>query len=428
MQCDVSVINDYTRQLAVAVPWEELEGKYTAFLRKFTKKVKLPGFRKGKVPPQIIRRQFGPVAEADFAESAVQEYYVAGLDESGLAPINQATIREVHFHEGESLRFEATFEVEPEVVLPNYTKGLKFQQIIFDVEDEDVEQAVEDLRRQQATLKTIDDGAAEDHFILADLQEVDEAGTPLIGRKVENQYIQLSADGPFGGENLKRLQGARSGDTRRVTIPSETGSPTNYELTVKQVTERILPDLDDAFARQVDPQAEDFGQLRRNLRQRIQASFEKDAERRLTREIADHFVRGANLEAPASMFENYLENVISEIQRDGIRLEEIDREAVRDEHRASINWNIKWFLLRARLLKEEEIGVDDDAVKQRIEELAAVNGQESQRVRDFYRRPENRRNLKEELLTSRLMARLKEYAKIKVVHKSSNELRKVGGK
>ena len=428
MQCDVSVINDYTRQLAVAVPWEELEGKYTAFLRKFTKKVKLPGFRKGKVPPQIIRRQFGPVAEADFAESAVQEYYVAGLDESGLAPINQATIREVHFHEGESLRFEATFEVEPEVVLPNYTKGLKFQQIIFDVEDEDVEQAVEDLRRQQATLKTIDDGAAEDHFILADLQEVDEAGTPLIGRKVENQYIQLNADGPFGGENLKRLQGARSGDTRRVTIPSETGSPTNYELTVKQVTERILPDLDDAFARQVDPQAEDFGQLRRNLRQRIQASFEKDAERRLTREIADHFVRGANLEAPASMFENYLENVISEIQRDGIRLEEIDREAVRDEHRASINWNIKWFLLRARLLKEEEIGVDDDAVKQRIEELAAVNGQESQRVRDFYRRPENRRSLKEELLTSRLMARLKEYAKIKVVHKSSKELRKVGGK
>ncbi|MCH7938823.1 MAG: trigger factor [Candidatus Marinimicrobia bacterium] len=428
MQCDVSVINDYTRQLAVAVPWVELEGKYTAFLRKFTKKVKLPGFRKGKVPPQIIRRQFGPVAEADFAESAVQEYYVAGLDESGLAPINQATIREVHFHEGESLRFEATFEVEPEVVLPNYTKGLKFQQIIFDIEDEDVVQAVEDLRRQQATLKTVDDGAAEDHFIMADLQEVDEAGTPLIGRKVENQYIQLTADGPFGGENLQRLQGARSGDTRRVAIPSETGPPTNYELTVKQVTERILPDLDDAFAKQVDPQADDFEQLRRNLRQRIQASFEKDAERRLTREIADHFVRGANLEAPASMFENYLENVISEIQRDGIRLEEIDREAVRDEHRASINWNIKWFLLRARLLKEEEISVDDDALKQRIDELAAVNGQESQRVRDFYRRPENRRNLKEELLTSRLMARLKEYAKIKVVHKSSNELRKVGGK
>ncbi len=428
MQCDATVINDYTRRLVVAVPWEELEGKYAAFLRKFTKKVKLPGFRKGKVPPQIIRRQYGPVAEADFAETAVQEYYVAGLDESGLKPINQATIREVHFHEGESLRFEATFEVEPEVLLPNYTKGLKFQQIIFDVEDDDVERAVEDLRRQQATLKTVDDGASEDHFVLADLQEVDEAGTPLIGRKAENQYIQLNADGPFGGENLQRLSGARSGDTRRVTIPSDAGPPTHYEVTVRQVTERILPDLDDAFARQADPGAEDVAQLRQNLRQRIQASFERDAERRLTREIADHFVRNADLEAPASMFENYLDNVINEIQQDGIRPEEIDREAVRDEHRASINWNIKWFLLRTRLLQEEDITVDDDALKQRIEDLAAGNGEETQRIRNFYRRPENRRNLKEELRTSRLMARLKEHAKIKVVHKSSNELRKVGGK
>jgi trigger factor len=199
-------------------------------------------------------------------------------------------------------------------------------------------------------------------------------------------------------------------------------------VTVKQVTERILPDLNDAFARLVDPQAEDVVQLRQNLRQRIQASFERDAERRLTREIADHFVRSANLEAPASMFENYLDNVINEIQQEGIRPEEIDREAVRDEHRASINWNIKWFLLRARLLKAEDISVDDEAVKLRIEELAAGNGQDAQQVRNFYRRPENRRNLKVELLTSRLMARLKEYAKIKVVHKSSSELRKVGGK
>ncbi len=428
MQCDVTVINEYTRRLVVVAPWEELEGKYTAFLRKFTKKVKLPGFRKGKVPPQIIRRQFGPTAEADFAGTAVQEYYIAGLDESGLEPINQATIREVHFHEGESLRFEATFEVEPEVVLPNYAKGMKFQQIIFDVEDDDVERAVEDLRRQQATLKTIDDGASEDHFVLADLQEVDEAGTPIIGRKAENQYIQLNADGPFGGENLQRLKGARIGDTRRVTIPAEAGPPTHYEVTVKQVTERILPDLNDAFARQVDPSAEDVARLRRNLHQRIQVSFERDAERRLTREIADHFVRNASLEAPASMFENYLDSVISEIQQDGIRPEEIDREAVRDEHRASINWNIKWFLLRTRLLKEEDITVDDEAVKTRVEELAASNGDGAQRIRDYYRRPENRRNLKEELRTSRLMGRLKEHAKIKVVHKSSNELRKVGAK
>ncbi len=428
MQCDITEIDRFTRRLKVVVPWEDLEGKYASFLRKFTKKVKLPGFRKGKVPPQIIRRQYGPATEADFAEKTVQEYYVVGLDETGMVPINQATIRSVHFHEGESLEFEATFEVEPEVKLPIYTKGMKFQQIIFDVEDTDQELAIEDLRRQQATLKTIDGGAAEDHFVLADLQEVDEAGTPIIGRKAENQYLHLSADGPFGGDNLTRLQGARKGDTRRVIIPTVDGPPTHYEITINQVAERILPDLDDAFARQVDPQAENVDQLGQNIRQRIQVSFEREAEQRLTREIADYFVRNANVEVPASMFKSYLDNVIADMERESAPSENIDRDAVREQHRASINWNIKWYLLRTRLIKEENITVEEEALNLRIDEMAASNASEAQKIKNFYRRPENRRNLREEMLTSKLIERLKGYAKIKVIHKSSSELRKVGGK
>ena len=428
MQYDLTEIDSYTRRLKVVVPWEDLEGKYASFLRNFTKKVKLPGFRKGKVPPQIIRRQYGPATEADFAEKTVQEYYVAGLDKTGMEPINQATIRSVHFHEGESLEFEATFEVQPEVKLPNYSKGMKFQQIIFDVEDADQELAIEDLRRQHATLKTIDDGAAEDHFVLADLQEVDEAGTPIIGRKAENQYLQLSADGPFGGENLTRLQGARKGDTRRVIIPAEEGPPTHYEITINQVAERILPDLDDAFARQVDPTSENMDQLGKNMRQRIQESFEREAEQRLTREIADHFVRNAKMEVPASMFESYMDNLIADMEREGDRQGNIDQDAVREQHRASINWNIKWYLLRTRLIKEENITADDETLNLRIDEMAASNASEAQKIKNFYRRPENRRNLREEMLTSTLIEQLKGYAKIKVIHKPSSELRKVGGK
>ncbi len=428
MPYDVSEINSYTRRMNVEVPWEDLGDKYAAFLRKFTKRVKLPGFRKGKVPSQIIRRQFGPTAEADFAESTIQEYYIAGLRETGMEPINQATIQSVHFHEGESLKFEATFEVEPELKLPSYRRGMKFQQTIFDVDDTDQELAIEDLRRQHATLKTIEDGAAEDHFVLADLQEVDEAGTPLIGRKAENQYLQLAADGPFGGDNLTRLQGARNGDTRRVIIPTEDGPPTHYEVTINQVAERILPDLDDAFARQADPTAENVDQLRQNLRQRIQVSLERESEQRLTREIADHFVRGTKVEVPASMYESYLDNVIADMEREGAPPENIDRDAVQQQHRASINWNIKWYLSRTRLIKEEDISVDEEALKQRIDEMAENNASEAQKIKNFYHRPENRRNLREEMLTNALIEVLKGYAKIKVTHKPSSELRKVGGK
>ncbi len=424
MQHELSVTNSFTRRLQVEVPWEELEDKYATFLQKFSKKVRLPGFRKGKVPPKLIRQQFGAAAEAEFAENVVQEYYLSALEEADLDPINQAAIRGVQFREGTPLRFEASFEVEPEVNLPLYQKGLKFEQVIYDPDEEDVERAIEDLRQQQAQLRTVESGLEENHYLLADLQEVDESGMPLVGRKMENQYLHLHPEGPLGKENLERLQGARVGDTRRVALTSDAGAPTHYELTVRGVTEQILPDVDDAFARQVDPNSEDLEQLRANLRARIQKAFQREGNQHLTRNIADHFVRNAPVEVPTSLFENYVDTLVADLERQGRAREEIDREAVREEHRASIIWNLKWYLLRKQLIMEEKIVVDDQAVEERIQALIAADETQANQIRNHYRQPENRRSLRQDMISDALFERLKSYAKIKVIHKPSRELRK----
>ena len=422
---ELTDINTFTRRLTVEVPWEELEDEYRAFLQKFTRKIKLPGFRRGKVPPRIVRRQYGNLAEAEFAEGIVQEYYQTSVADSGREPISQATIRGVHFHEGEALRFEATFEVEPEVSLPAYHKGMKFQQIFIDSDDEDVSRAIEEFRLQQAQLQTVDGGIEEDHFVMLDLQEVDENGTPIIGRKMENQNVHLSPNGPFGGENLASLRGARVGDIRRVILTDESGTPTNFEVTVRQVSKRLLPDIDDIFAREADAKADNVDQLKENVNRRIRASFERQGNKNLTHEIADHFVRNAQLEVPTSMFDNYIDNLIADMEREGHEGASMERTEVVERHKASVIWNIKWYLLRKRLIKEEEITVDDAAVEQRIEELAAQDEDQAQQIKNFYRRPENRRTLREDMLSDKLFEKLKSYAKIKIIHKPSSELRKV---
>ncbi|MCH7859836.1 MAG: trigger factor [Candidatus Marinimicrobia bacterium] len=425
MHNELTDINTFTRRLTVEVPWEELEDEYRAFLQKFTRKIKLPGFRRGKVPPRIVRRQYGNLAEAEFAEGIVQEYYQTSVADSGREPISQATIRGVHFHEGEALRFEATFEVEPEVSLPAYHKGMKFQQIFIDSDDEDVSRAIEEFRLQQAQLQTVEGGIEEDHFVMLDLQEVDENGTPIIGRKMENQNVHLSPNGPFGGENLASLRGARVGDIRRVILTDESGTPTNFEVTVRQVSKRLLPDIDDIFAREADAKADNVDQLKENVNRRIRASFERQGNKNLTHEIADHFVRNAQLEVPTSMFDNYIDNLIADMEREGHEGASMERTEVVERHKASVIWNIKWYLLRKRLIKEEEITVDDAAVEQRIEELAAQDEDQAQQIKNFYRRPENRRTLREDILSDKLFEKLKSYAKIKIIHKPSSELRKV---
>jgi len=424
MENELTVIDSFTRRLQVEVPWEELQDKYTVFLQKFSKKVRLPGFRKGKVPPKLVRQQFGAAAEAEFAESMVQEYYQSALENAGVESISQATVRAVQFREGEAFRFEATFEVEPEVTLPSYQKGMKFEQVIYDCDDEDVGRAIEDVRQQQAELRTVEGALEENHYLLADLQEVDESGMPLVGRKMDGRYIHLHPEGALGPENLEKLRGGRVGDTRRVVLTDDTGLPIHYELTVREVTERILPDVDDAFARQVDPETENLDQLQANLRQKIQEAFERESHKRLTRDIADHFVRNAQLEVPTSLFENYVDTLVADLEREGYAREEIDRDAVREEHRASIIWNLKWYLLRKQLIETEEITVDDAVVDERIQEIIAADETQANQIRNHYRRPENRRSLRQDLISDALLERLKSYARIKVIQKPSRELRK----
>ncbi|MFC1481540.1 trigger factor [Candidatus Neomarinimicrobiota bacterium] len=427
MQNEIATVNSFTRRIEVSIPWEDLIEKYQAFTKKFSKKVNLPGYRKGKVPAAIIKKQYGHALDYEFTEEVLQQFYLQAIAEHKLFPINAGDIEKVHFHEGEPLNFTASFEVEPEVQLPNYTKGMKFKQIIFERDDEDVDYALKDIQQRHSQLKTIDGGAEEGHFLMADLQELDESGLPIIGNKIENQYIQLSGDGPFGGDNLKNLLGAQIDDTRRITLPGEGGTTRLYDVTIRQVTEQILPDLDDAFADEVEPDAETMDDLRRILGERIDKSFERESNNKLTRDIADYFIEGSDLEMPTSMYNNYIDNLIDDMIKQGYDEKSIDREMVEEEHKASIIWNIKWYLLRKAILAAEDISVTDEDVDGRIKEMTEQDGAQAQQIKNYYRRPENKRSLREDIITDKLMDRLKELSKIKVVNKPSSEMRKMAG-
>ena len=424
MQTNIKNVNSYTRQINVSVPWTDLADKYQAFLKKFSRKIKLPGFRKGKVPAHIIKRQYGSLADADFAEQIVQEYYIAALDEGKQEAINKAEITGLHFHEGSDLRFEATFEVEPEIKLPTYKRGMKVQNITFTHDSVDIDLALKELQQHKSQLRTVESGAEEGYYMLADLQEVDLGGLPIIGSKMESQYLHLTAEGPFAGENMARLQGAKTGDVRRVTLPGPDGQEKQYEVTVTQVSEQIVPELDDEFAKSVEPQAASMQDLREILGQRIQASLDRESAKRISRDLADHFVRNAKLEVPASMVDTYIDNLIHDLRQEGYPEASINREQIAAEQQASIVWNLKWFLLKRQVITEEGLEVEESQVDERITALVADDPPQEKQIRNFYKRPENRRNLKEDILTEALVERLKGYAKVKVINKPSSELRK----
>ncbi|SVB75580.1 uncharacterized protein METZ01_LOCUS228434, partial [marine metagenome] len=241
MKTALKEINSYTRQLNIIVEWDSLQDEYLKEYKKACSNYNIPGFRKGKVPEKIVKKNLGPAIEANFAENSINQYYKEAIEELQLTPINQATINDLNFQEGLDLSFSAQFEVEPDIKLPKYKNKIKVRAIRYMAQNEDIEQALNQYQEQNANIKTIESGAESGHFIGGDFQIMNEDGQPKEGSKLENQYIRLGF-GLFKEDKEKPFLGSKEGDIITVSIPGKEREIT-YEVKVRRVEEQVLPEL-----------------------------------------------------------------------------------------------------------------------------------------------------------------------------------------
>ena len=131
MKTNIKEINSYTRQLDVTIAWDLIEKDYQNEFKRARSRYTMPGFRKGKVPETIVKKNLGPSIEANFAENYINTYYRKALEELQLTPINQAAIENLNFQEGLDLSFTARFEVHPEIKLPKYRRKFKIKAVRY---------------------------------------------------------------------------------------------------------------------------------------------------------------------------------------------------------------------------------------------------------------------------------------------------------
>ena len=143
MDINLKELNSYSREVLIDLKWDEIEQDFIEATKKFSKRVKLPGFRPGKVPQKVLMKQFQPSIEADFIENSVNTYYLKALKEKEIVPVNMGSVSDVHFHHGEHFKFKVSFEVEPEIKLPRMKKNLlKAEKTLYITDDEDVDLAI----------------------------------------------------------------------------------------------------------------------------------------------------------------------------------------------------------------------------------------------------------------------------------------------
>ena len=419
METNLKEINSYTRQLDITIAWELIQDEYEKEFSRARSSFSMKGFRKGKVPEQIVKKNLGPSIEAHFAEDSINSYYRQALDELKLAPINQASIDNLEFREGLALSFSARFEVNPEIMLPKYQKKFKIKAVRYMAGSEDIEQALTQYQEQHASIKTIESGAETGHFIRGDFNVLDDSGLPIVGSKMENQYIRLGF-GLFKEDAEKVFIGAKEGDEVTVSIPNKENI-VKYHVKINRVEEQILPDIDDELAKTINENTNTLTELKNVIKDELQASLDNDHKELVRKEIIDYFVQNTKVEAPESMVSLYLEQIKDDLEK---RNQPFDEKQMKENYQSHSEWNIKWYLIKDQIIENEALDISDEELDGKIQDTISKNQKNETQIKSFYKQSKNKQQLFSKMLIDKLFARLSEFAKVKVVEESTNELRK----
>ena len=424
MKIDINNINDYTQEMKLDIPWETLEPDFNITLKKFSKKVKLPGFRPGKIPRDRLMQQFQPNIEAQFMDDNIYKYYLTALQQKEIVPVNQAEISDVHFHFGEHFSFTAKFEVEPDFKLPRFKKNMfQVQRNKFIPDDQDINDAIDQLRRSHARIETVEDGAKEKDFILCDLQKLDDSGVAIIGKKFEKQMLKVG-DGSFTDNQKEQLIGLKPGDSVRIALPdNEDKTITNpYQLKVAKVERENLPAVDDDFLKLINPELGSVDDLRADVLKKINENFEERALQSFERELSDALIEKVGVESPPSMVENYLNNILEDVKKQN-NGEPIEDEKVLETYRPSAERNLKWYLIRKKVISQEQMNIERKDIDTEIENLVSRSPNSEKEIRRFYKKPSNRQRIEDDMVEKKILEYLNQFAKVKEVEVNTKDIR-----
>ncbi len=367
------------REVEIKVPQAELLPEIEKTLKTARKKMKLEGFRKGKVPLSMVKKMYGTHLEAETIEKLLPVLFQRAAKEGELTLAAPATIKDMDYQPGGDLTVDYEVEVEPEFELKNY-ENLKIDREVYQTSDDDVKDALEKIRKEHSTWETVEGKASADHFISADLQELDPSGVPLIGKKLENQFFSLKDENGKLTDVGQQLLDVQAGDSRVITItqpPIEEreAAQVKYEVKVNEVQSQILPDIDDELAKDAGDY-ENLESLKSELEKRIKKNAQRELDKIFHQKMIGKLIAENAFDLPQGMVDFYLSAIIKDIrsrQPEG-KENEIDEKFIREQYRDGAIFNLKWRLIREKIAEMFDIKVEEKDLEKFVREYADDHG------------------------------------------------------
>lgn len=370
---DVSSIRKF---VGVEVPAEAVGREVARVSKEYAHHAKIPGFRQGKIPLPVVRSRFESEIRSEVLERLLPVYFREAVEEKGLEAIgNPELMRVDDLVEGSPLRFDAEFEIRPVVEVGTY-KGLEAEGTSVDVSSDEIDRMVERIRDQGATMRPVTDRASEEgDYVVVDIV----SGGEGVERSTTNGYYVHISDAAPLPELREAVTGRRPGEVATFEkawgedAPNENvrGKTVGYEVTIKEVQLREIPELDDEFAKSTG-WAESVEDLRKKVEADLKGHKEQDAAQRVRRQLGDKLVASHEFEVPETLVfdetAHALRNYARMLSQQGVDPEKanIDWEKLRDEFRPEAVRRVKLSAILDAVAKMENLGATDDEVDQEI--------------------------------------------------------------
>jgi len=359
------------RELNVEVPREIVDKAYDNIYRQLSKNAKLKGFRPGKVPIKVIRNRFKNEATAEVMDNLINEYFPKALEEKNIEPIGKPVLAKVDIDEGKPLSFTIGFEILPEIDSVKFD-DLEFERQSIDIADEEVDRVLEQIRKKSADIRAVERPASDKDILIADM-EIKDGEIDLDPETMKNQEIDLDNDYTIE-EFREGLVGIERDQTRDIKIeyPEDysdktfAGKTVTYGVTAREIKERVLPVLNDDFAKQ-SGQGETLLELKLNIRKHLEREKRSEQDRIGKKVLIDQIVEKNPIEVPESMVDSYLDGVVEDYKKNE---EKLDEKEIRDKYRpVGIN-TVRWYLIFHRLAAQENIEVSAEDTEKWIKRFA----------------------------------------------------------
>jgi trigger factor len=397
MKVEVEDISTVKKVLRVEIPEQEVTQELDKAYGTLKNNVRIKGFRPGKVPRSLLERRFKKEMCEEVSGQLIQNSYGEALDQAALVPLGEPIIERPDLEKGEPYHYSVTVEVRPPIEDLN-VKGLKLKEKVHTVTDEEIEVQVKILQKRSAQLKTVDEDRPVENgdIVIIDYEGLKDGKPFEPARKTENFQVEIGS-GRILKDFEQQLVGIQPKSTKefQVRFPDDyynkdlAGLDVTFKVTLKEIKEEILPEIDDEFAKSLG-EYQTPNEVREAIRRDLNQRYEAQSKRQLREDILDMLMEQSDFEVPAGLVQAEVDAMVRDAQNlrgyKGMSQQNLGQteEELSKKYRPLAERKVREYLLLQKVIQQEEINVTDERLDEAFEEMAKVVNQPVERIKALH--------------------------------------------